>query len=291
MPVHALHTFNAVHTFQESNERLTMILDESTTRGLDDRSPETATCSHANSEHLALLSICLNNAGVKAFERGELDKAMRFMTWALFPDKAISNSESKDRRMSKKILMKVIKSQTQSFVADQSFELRRSAIFGRRRNGRGHPMSKQVTDAAEQSSIYSYRRLFSIKASSSLPVLYQTSPDQLSATFLANLAICHHLGTGDIRKAIHNYESAVTAAFICGDLLIQLVVWNNLLQLYSDALLEDEPARACVLQLELILSDPRASGLLSMLNRRDRRGFLLNVIFFSYSRNTMAPAA
>ena len=274
-----------------SDHKITiMILNESTTQ-VDCRRPATATCTLVNNEHLALLSICLNNAGVKAFERGDLDKAIRFMTWALHPGMAISKSECKDRRVSKKIIMKVIKSQTQSFLANESFELRRSTVFGRRRSSRGHQTSKQVTDATEQSSIYSYRRLFSIKASSSEPILCQTSPDQLFAILFANLAICHHLCPGDINKAIQTYESAVASASRAGNLLIQMVVWNNLLQIYSEGLLEDEAARACMVQLELILSDPMASGQLSMLNRHDRRGFLMNVIFFSYTRTTMAAAA
>jgi hypothetical protein len=269
-----------------------MIINPSATRKQDDRHRRqgTAICTHAKSEHIALLSICLSNAGVKSFEHGDLDRAIRFMTWAIQPDVAMSKSESKDDRISKKILMKVIKSQAHAFLPDQSFELRRSTTFGRRRNCRGHPPSKQVTDATEQSSFYSYRRLFSVKASSSVPIFCQTSQDQLRAIFLANLAICHHFYTGNICKAKHTYELAVAAASESGDLLIELVVWNNLLQLHSDDLLEEEAARACIVHLEQTLSDPRASVSLSMLGRNDRRGFLLNVIFFTYP-GTMAPAA
>ncbi|KAI2513349.1 hypothetical protein MHU86_1120 [Fragilaria crotonensis] len=269
-----------------------MILNPSTTRERDDRHRRqgAAMCTFANTEHVALLSICLSNAGVKAFERGDLDKAIRYMTWALHPDLAMSSSETKDRRMSKKTLMKVIKSQAHTFLPDQSFELRRSTTFGRRRSSREHSPSKQVTDATEQSSFYSYRRLFCVKASSSEPILCQTSQDQLRAIFLANLAICYHFYAGDICKAKRSYELAVAAASESGDLLVELVVWNNLLQLHSDDLLEEEAARACMVQLERILSDPRASDLLSMLGRNDRRGFLLNVIFFSFP-GTIAPAA
>ncbi|KAI2513338.1 hypothetical protein MHU86_1109 [Fragilaria crotonensis] len=247
-------------------------------------------CTFANTEHVALRSICLSNAGVKAFERGDLDKAIRYMTWALHPDLAMSNSESKDRRMSKKTLMKVIKSQAHAFLPDQFFELRRSSTFGRRRNSREHPLTKRVTDATEQSSFYSYRRLISVKASNSVPILRQTSQDQLRAIFLANLAICYHFYAGDICKAKCSYELAVAAASDSGDLLVELVVWNNLLQLHSDDLLEEKAARACMVQLEQKLSDPRASDLLSMLGRHDRRAFLLNVVFFSFP-GTIAPAA
>ena len=243
---------------------------------------------YANSEHAALLSICLNNAGVKAFEWGDLEKAMRFITWALHPYVAMSNLESKDRRMPKKILKKVIKSQAHAFLPEQSFELRRSTSFGRRRISRGHPL--QVTDAARQSPCYSYRRLLSIRASNSEPISYQTSQDQLRAIVLANLAICHHFYFGDISKAKHCYELAAAAGSESGHLLIKLVVWNNLLQLHADYVLEEGGARACIVQLERILSDPGASDLLSTLSSSDRRGFLLNAILFSHP-GTMARAA
>ncbi|KAI2510049.1 hypothetical protein MHU86_4343 [Fragilaria crotonensis] len=247
-------------------------------------------CTYANSEHVVLMTICLNNAGVKAFEWGDLDKAIRFMTWARQPDVALSNLERKDRRMSKKILKKVIKSQARAFLPNQSFELRRSTRFGKRRTSRGNPPLKQVTDPTGQSPCYSFRRLLSIRASNSQPISCQTSQEQLGAVVLANLAICHHSYSGDISLAKHSYELAAAAASERGHLLIQLVVWNNLLQLHSDYLFEEEAARACMVQVERILSDPGASGLLSALSSSDRRGFLLNAILFSHL-GTTAPAA
>ena len=249
-----------------------------------------AMCAYANSEHATMLSICLNNAGVESFEWGDLDKAIRFMTWALHPEVAMSNLESRGRRVSKNVLKKVIKSQARSFLPGHSFELRRSTQFGRRRIRRGHLPSKRVTGATEQSPFYSFRRIFSVRASNSEPISFQISQDQLSAIVLENLAICHHIYAVDISKAQHSYELASAAASESGHLLIQLVVANNRLQLHSDCLLDEEAARACMVQLVRLLSDPRASDVLSMLSRSDRRGFLLNAILFSYP-GTLAPAA
>ena len=238
-------------------------------------------------EEQAMLLVCLNNAGVKAFERGDLDKALKLFICAINSVMATLNLDTDAPKISKKQAMKVVKSQSKCFLADKSFEICESTIFGKRRRDR--QLAAPWFSKNEKSSTYTYQRVFALKASNSEPILDQTSPEQLTGIVLSNLAICHHLYPGHIRKATHYYELAVKAASISGDLLPQLVIWNNLLQVYSNDLLEEDTARACMTQLETKIKEIRDRGLLPKLKKDDRRGFLLNVMLSN--RTTLAPAA
>jgi hypothetical protein len=243
-----------------------------------------------NEEAIVLLVVCLNNAGVKSFERGNLHKALNFFLSAVNSVMASINSKAATSKISKKMAIKVAKSQSRSFLPGQAFEICESAVFGKRRQRHQKlPLAAQVAFANEHSSTYTYQRVFGIKASNSEPLLDQTSPRQLMAIILSNLAICHHLNPGNIIQAMRYYELALQAAYISGDLMPQLVIWNNLLQVYSNHIPEHGAARICRQQLETKITQLRALGLLAKLKKYDRRGFLLNIMFLG--AGTLAPAA
>ena len=243
-----------------------------------------------SNEHIALLSICLNNAGVRAFERGNIDLALKFMFGALHPVKAMSKSLDKNSRITKKQALKTIKSQRKSFDMDQTLEICESKHFGARRRSRTHSTVKQVSIPTEQSSTYTYRKLLTVKASTSTPLLHQISQDELTAIFLANLGVCHHHIPASISEALFYYRAAAEAASMCGNLFIRLVAWNNLLQIYSDDLLDENSARACLVELGGTITQLNASGWVSKVKWHGRKGFILNVIVFS-NPITLAPAA
>lgn len=237
----------------------------------------------------AMLLVCLNNAGVKSFERGDLHKALKFFLSAVESVMGTINSEAATPKISKKMAIKVVKSQSRSFLPGQPFTICESTVFGKRRVRQQQPLAAQVAFANEHSSTFTYQRVFGIKASNSEPVLDQTSPRQLTAIVLSNVAICHHLNPGNIVQAMRYYELAIQAAAISGDLLPQLVIWNNLLQVYSNHIPEQGAARTCRTQLETKITQIRALGLLRTLKKHDRRGFLLNIMFLD--AGTLAPAA
>jgi hypothetical protein len=245
-------------------------------------------------EDQAILLVCLNNAGVKAFERGDLNKSLRLFSRAVHAVMATLNIDfpASSNRMSKKMTRKVVSSQRKSFRPNASFAVKESRILGkRRRNNKNEEQPTQSqTPSSTGSTTYTYAKVFRIKASNSDPILDQTSPEQLTGIVLLNLAICHHLldnKPGTTATAQCYYELAISAASLSGDLLPQVVIWNNLLQLHYDASNVDT-ALKCMRRLEVKITEAIDRGLLRKLKKVDRRGFLLNVMLFT---NSAAAAA
>jgi hypothetical protein len=196
-------------------------------------------------------------------------------------------------KMSKKMTRKVVKSQSKSFRPNTSFQIRESSTLGRRPRRNTNTQGGEEQQSTEQkppSSTYTYQKVFRIKASNSEPMLDQTSPEQLTGIVLLNLAICHHLrdNKSDTKATAQRYyELAFSAASLSGDLLPQVVIWNNLLQLHYDAS-NVGTALQCMRRLEEKITEIIDRGLLRKLKKVDRRGFLLNVMLFT---NSAAAAA
>jgi hypothetical protein len=240
-------------------------------------------------EHIALISLCLNNAGVDAFERGHLGKALKFFQVAVNIRSKISSSAFEcSGKLSKKMLRKVIKSQSKSFAPKQDFDIAYSKSFGK--YSRHTRRLKLILERFENSSTYIFQKVFSIKASNSLRMLEQTSTGQLNAVICFNLAICHHLCQGHIGEARQHYELVIQSSCELGCKILLVACWNNLLHIFSNDLLEEGQRRCCLRAVVQILCQCNFSDHLSRLKGLDRRGILFNLILFSSSGN-LAPAA
>jgi tetratricopeptide (TPR) repeat protein len=240
------------------------------------------------SEQQALISLCLNNAGVDAFERGHLGKAMKFFQVALHPlAKSLQPIESPGK-VSKAMIRNVIKSQSRSFAPNQTFDVVYSETFGK--HSRQTRRQKLVFDKCEDSSTYVFQKVFSVKASNSVGILEQTSADQLNAVIHVNLGICHHLCQGQIEDAIRNYELAIQSSWESESKIIQVVCWNNLLHIFSNDILEEELARHCIYEIVQILGECKCSIYFSRMLWPDKHGIFFNLMI-SLSSGNLAPAA
>eukprot|EP00545_Synedropsis_sp_CCMP1620_P003093 CAMPEP_0119019118 /NCGR_PEP_ID=MMETSP1176-20130426/21021_1 /TAXON_ID=265551 /ORGANISM="Synedropsis recta cf, Strain CCMP1620" /LENGTH=266 /DNA_ID=CAMNT_0006973255 /DNA_START=35 /DNA_END=831 /DNA_ORIENTATION=- len=246
-------------------------------------------------EEQAMLLVCLNNAGVKAFERGDLQKSLKLFCRSVHAVMATLNIPLLEtgtiaplRGLSKKMTRKVVKSQSKSFQPNKIFQIRESRPFGTRRRRTNQDQeqpqdqTQTQTDDERQSSsnTYTYQKVFRIRASNSDPILDQTTPEQLTGIVLLNLAVCHHLEGDCTASAQQYYELAYSAATLSGDLLPQVVIWNNLLQLHYDRN-DVDTALECKNRLQEKISEIIERGLLRKLKKVDRRGFLLNVMLFT----------
>jgi hypothetical protein len=239
-------------------------------------------------EQQALVSLCLNNAGVDAFERGHLGKALKFFQVALNPMIKSSMAIEPQAKLSKAMLRKVIKNQSKSFIPNQSFDIVYSDTFGK--HSRQTKRQKLVLDRCDDSSTYVFQKVFSIKASNSVRILEQTTSDQLNAVILVNLGICHHLGRGHIEDATRYYELAIQCSWEFESKIIQVVCWNNLLHIFSNDLLDEELARYCLHEIEQVLGECKFSNYFSRMQWPDRRGIFFNLLLFSSSGSLAAAA-
>jgi hypothetical protein len=240
------------------------------------------------SEQKALISLCLNNAGVDAFERGHLGKALKFFQVALIPMAKSSDSIESPEKISKMMIRKVIKSQAKSYTPDQTFDIVYSESFGK--HSRQTRRQKLILDRCNNSSAYVFRKVFSVKVSNSVSILEQTSADQLNAVILVNIGICHHLCQGHIEDAARYYELAIQSSWELERKMIQVVCWNNLLQIFSNEIEEKELAQCCLREMERVLGECKYSDYFSRMQWCDKRGILFNLILFS-SLGTLASAA
>ena len=239
-------------------------------------------------EQEALKSLCLNNAGVEAFERGHLGKAMMFFQVALHPKAELSSAVERPGKLSTKMLRNVVKNQSKSLTPNQTFDIVYSEAFGK--HSRQTRRQKLVLEKCDNSSTYLFQKVFSVKASNSAGILEQTSSDRLNAVILVNLGICHHLCQGHFEDATKYYELAIESAGDLESKIIQMVCWNNLLHIFSNDLLEEELARNCLHEIEQMLNECKFSNYFSRMLWPDRQGICLNLLLFS-SSGTLAPAA
>jgi hypothetical protein len=239
-------------------------------------------------EQQALISLCLNNAGVDAFERGHLGKAFKFFQVALLPKDRSSHTIETPGKVSKMMLRKVIKSQSKSFAPNQTFDIAYSETFGK--HSRQTRRQKLVLDKCNNSSTYIFLRVYNIKASNSAGILEQTSPDRLNAVILVNLGICHHLCPGHIEDTRRYYELAIQSSWELESKIIQVVCWNNLIHILSNDLQEEELARHRLYEVLQILGERKYLKYFSEMQWPDRQGILFNIMLFS-SSGKLAPAA
>ena len=123
-----------------------------------------------------------------------------------------------------------------------------------------------------------------------MSILEQTSSDQLKAVILVNLGICHHLCRGKIEDATQYYELAIQSSGQFESKIVQVVCWNNLLNIFSNDLLEEKLARYCFYEIEQIICERDFLHLFSRMKWPDWRGIFFNLLLFSSSGN-LAPAA
>jgi hypothetical protein len=239
-------------------------------------------------EQQALISLCMNNAGVEAFERGHLVKALKFFQVALHPMVKSSMAIESQVKLSKTILMKAIKNQSKIFARNQGFDITYSETFGR--HSRQTRRQKLVIQRCDDSSTYVFQRVVSIKVSNSVTILEQTTSDLMNAVILINLGICHHLSQERFEYVKRYYELAIQFSWEYESKIIQVLCWNNLLHISSNELLDEELARYCLNEIEQVLVERKKFDRFSSLKRADRDGILFNLLLLSNSGSLAAAA-
>jgi tetratricopeptide (TPR) repeat protein len=241
-------------------------------------------------EQQVLLLLCLNNAGVDAFERGLLKKALKFFQVALhLIAKSSTGTPECHKKMSKTMLRKVVKTQSDRFTPNQTFDFVYSETFGK--HSRQTRRQKVVMEKCDDASTYIFQKMFSVQASNSVGILEQTSIDQLTAVILFNLGICHHLCQGHIEDATRCYELAIQSSWEIESKILQVVCWNNLLHIFSNYLRqENEFAQCCIREIAETMCESWFSHYFSRMTWADKQGIFFNVFLFSSLLN-LAPAA
>lgn len=248
----------------------------------------------------AMLLVCLNNQGVRAFERGNLQKAMKLFRLAVVSSAAALEGSN----ISKKHALKLAKCKAKALHL-KSFQIQESSMFSNKKdkNSDEQPVvvrQPETEDKASSSSVFAYRRSFRIKACSESPILEQTSAEQLTGIVLLNISMCHHVSATSCNdndeeqqhalQATHYYEMAFSALCTTGDLLLQLVIWNNMFQLHSMSHDSADIAQVCQIQLGDKIGQLHSRGMLQKLKGKDRRGFMRNLRLFTTTALIAAAA-
>lgn len=249
-----------------------------------------------------ILPICLNNISVSAFEKGDLQRTKQELKKALAafkghsPLEVFSSGEDGDCRHSSLSLIQQLCnfSSNKSFLkhlGNQRLEICESNIFGttkrkRKPSSQKHRVKRALAMQEQATSpSFIYQKMFLIKTSPNVLTEEQITNEQVSFVILFNLALCYHLkgtllGTSSkfTKKAVKLYDRAFEAAIMCKDPFFQLVVLNNLSQIFAHVLSQFDIAEAYFKQLRAkVNSDGDMNVLLDRLNSEDRLGLLLNL--------------
>jgi hypothetical protein len=236
-------------------------------------------------EKWVLVLGCLNNEAVHAFETGNLDRALRLFTHAVncFMKRLKLPAFAPSSQLSKTELMAIVRLQLKGVLND-TFTLTESGCFATRGS----------TKPSEQpSSAWMYQRVLRIAISKTDPFANHSSPEHVAGTVLLNIAICHHLMPSSLhkKKAVHYYEFAFKTVHPLSDLVLpQVIIWNNLFQIYVNELPDPVKAKLCRMRLEDKLHSRGVAMRLSQNNKDDLRSFLFN-LFLNGSEAELAAAA
>lgn len=231
------------------------------------------------SSPVALLdSIVYNNAGAIAFEKGSLPKAKRLFSKALksIRDENKPKSGSKSSSRSNK--------QHSKYLRSKSFSVEPSMPVASKKSKQCEQSGSIITSSTTE-SLYLYQRVFRIRCCK-----YVDNIDhiiEITSVILFNRAMLYHCLAGGkrriLKKALYYYQCSCSIAST-EDSVLELAIWNNMLQIFSSDFSNFESAQVCVLNLQENYNLVERG----QLSDCDRRIFLFNLVF---SQPTMAAAA
>jgi hypothetical protein len=202
-------------------------------------------------EKFASKMICLNNAGVKAFDMGDSEKALGYLFVAIEPASVKCSTNIAFTQISRKRKQRVILDQ----IFSNSLEIRPSQEFGgKRRNSQKRKKDNSIVKSYDPTAPYVYSRLFHIMVSSSTSVLKQICYTKLLGIILTNVAICLHCDLNQSCHALQFYKLAAKTTSQKKDAFCELIIWNNLIEINSEQLFDISEVMLCVQMLQKLLS-------------------------------------
>jgi hypothetical protein len=229
------------------------------------------------------------NAGVKAFEMGDSEKALAYLFAAIEPASVTCTTNINFTKISRRRKQRVILDQFRQIFSN-SLEIRPSQEFGgKRRNSQKRKKNNSILESYDPTVPYVYSRLFRIMVSSSTSILKQICYTKLLGIAVTNVAICLHRDPNQSCHALQFYKLAAKTVSQKKDVFRELIIWNNLIEINSEHLFDISEVMLCVQMLQKLLNEG-CFGVLSDIESCDRKGFFFNAALLQYAF-TLAPAA